>query len=875
MNSARFQVRTCLGMISLFCFGAAGVPRGEYFDAIASGAAPKNLNQPAQPGDLIVRHGKGILGPGWTLGALKSFHLDDITHVGLLAENGMVYDMNPGKGKDKGRAVVDKVAWDIDPDRFQNPGAYSLLDSDIPIRWQGRQTSLDQLPKSLKAQIRATVIGLAEKDRKKSPVGDFGATNHCGDWVIKLYDEALSTHAITVLRYRGPGAIGRDSRALVDAELRDWFVNNFPSFGSVVDPSKINNKLRKVLPPKKTGTQSFVRSGSGQHVGVEAGPISAAALAPFMIGATQRFGRPLINLDEVLPSSGPSRTTRSRTFTLPQTGRPVGNAEGSLGVDFRMDAQDLSTTVAVALVTKTPIETYLHDYAMCARFHGHVLDDLRPVSLSEATGERPSSDSPWFWFSRIQDDRTQGTEAACHFVVFVNETDRKVTVDSRWIDRHYSPYWRDPPGKQYDYVLNFQVWSSSHTHSLELVNSILAKLKGLGGGWKVEFANSQQPSLPTVFVEAAWMSKGAVHLSVWNRRWVPRFVVFHGTTQAFPNAKDEFFEGWRPIQPGRNLVRLKLERPDNAVVLCEVDGFMDKVFVQANENHAPPWAADKLPAATAKPAGGRPQIKISWPPANARVRVLRDLLDMPADDCRLAINGTVSGAPAGSEIEVSVGTTEWYEQDEPTQRDGLWGTRVYLRGEGAANDHRIRARLVDRDGNEIAKDVVDGIVRIDEGAGGRPNLQPIGIKASQFGNRRGVSTDGQGITIGGGQDGPYASGGSASCRVELPEDASKLKLAIAIWHGMPSQLGKGLHSKRNGGKATISINGVVVHKITCRHRHMFNDYWPEERAELGRELPEIDCQAKGIRGKTLTIKIETSSDTCMDLRTLKIELIRR
>ncbi|MFH1919845.1 MAG: hypothetical protein ABIP48_08180, partial [Planctomycetota bacterium] len=314
-----------------------------------------------------------------------------------------------------------------------------------------------------------------------------------------------------------------------------------------------------------------------------------------------------------------------------------------------------------------------------------------------------------------------------------------------------------------------------------------------------------------------------------------------------------------------------LGRIHNAVVHCEVDGFIDKAFVSADKRRNKPLPPAPAFVGFQKPVAPGPKIKISWPPDNAKVRVLRDQLEMPPEDCRLAINGTVSGAPAGSRVEVFVGTNEWYRQDPPTRRGGLWGDRVYLRGEGAANSHRIHARLLDSRGNELAHDTVEQIVRIDESPGGRPKLQPMSIKAAEFGSRRGVSTDGEGITIGGGPNGPFSGGGSASCRVELPEDASTLKLAMAIWHGTASQHGKGLHSKRSRGTARVSINGVVVHTITCRHRHMHNDYWPEERAELGRELPEIDCQARGIRGRTLTITIETSSNTCMDLRTLEIE----
>jgi hypothetical protein len=56
---------------------------------------------------------------------------------------------------------------------------------------------------------------------------------------------------------------------------------------------------------------------------------------------------------------------------------------------------------------------------------------------------------------------------------------------------------------------------------------------------------------------------------------------------------------------------------------------------------------------------------------------------------------------------------------------------------------------------------------------------------------------------------------------------------------------------------------------------MYGDFWPEQQPELGRKLPEIDLAAKGIKGRSLKIKIVASPWTCMDLRSIEVEPMSR
>lgn len=448
--------------------------------------------------------------------------------------------------------------------------------------------------------------------------------------------------------------------------------------------------------------------------GVEAGPVVAKVLVPALTGQIPWRGRSILDMRNLLPTSGPAGTTRVGPLPVDHV-LEMGNAVEAAANEFRVDGR-VSATKAVVLVTKTPGVPYEHDYPICPRFHLKTLTNLAAVPLPLGGAGNSGAKDAWFWFSSFHDNQSGSVEVGCHFAAFVTEGNRDLTIDSRWVDKQYSPYWRDPRRRQYDYILNFQVWSYSASETTKLVRSVLEKLERLPGNWTITYANQQKPIQPTVFVEEAWLSGNSVYLSVWNRSPSVRMACLHGTKQLQLGGQDLFVERWEPVYPGRTVLQLPLGPMHNAVLHCEVDGFLDKVFVSVNKRRGKP-----LPLASLRPpAAAGPKLTIFWPPDNARVKVLRDLLDMPPEDTRLVINGAVSGAPNGSRLQAYVGTTERFSQDAPTQRDGVWGARVYLSGKGVHNNHRIYVRLVDAGGNEIAKDSVKGIVRIDEAAGSRP-----------------------------------------------------------------------------------------------------------------------------------------------------------
>lgn len=208
---------------------------------------------------------------------------------------------------------------------------------------------------------------------------------------------------------------------------------------------------------------------------------------------------------------------------------------------------------------------------------------------------------------------------------------------------------------------------------------------------------------------------------------------------------------------------------------------------------------------------------------------------------------------------------------EKVNNDWLWinkdGRGAWLHGKNVRRSPILIEREFEFGVPGLPMDI-DG--RFGDGEGGGA----IVVEAREFFGLTGTGRWEGGIIVGGGGRGPHGGRGSASCTVELPEDLSARKIVIGLHHGMPGEHGKGIHSKRSGGIVTISINNVVVHTFTCRNRIPppagHNDFWPERLPHLGHDLPLIDLDAKGIKGRKLTIKFDSSPWTCMDLRSISV-----
>jgi hypothetical protein len=457
--------------------------------------------------------------------------------------------------------------------------------------------------------------------------------------------------------------------------------------------------------------------GPGGGSGIESGPLRLVSHATRLAREATPAQLPFI-LEDVLPVEGPRGT--DPVFVTPQGPLELGNAVGARAVDFRSDPDDEGTTVAVALVTKTLTETYWHDYSVCARFNGYTLDVLTFIPLPGLAGASSAGEGPWFWYGSMH--RNTIFEEAMIFSVFVNEAQHKFVVDSHSIRTEYACHWREPTSLPFDYVLNYQIWSSSGVETYRLLRRVFGRLSEVGPDWTITFASDTEPVNPTVTMNAATLVGNTVWIAVQNRLSEPRLVLFHGTKQICQGCADIPFEHWEVINSGMNLARLPLGDIANAVIYSEADNFLDKIYIETGVPGSLKIYSAYLPIVikgsplVAKSSSlaiplSEPSINIVWPPEGASVIVEQDLTD-EVDDYRLTIHGTVQGMRPGWTILVEVLTDIWYPQGAAAVEGELWGARVHLVGQGVYNNHKIRVTLLDERGTPVATAMVNNIVRM-------------------------------------------------------------------------------------------------------------------------------------------------------------------
>lgn len=226
----------------------------------------------ALPGDLIVRHGRNLLGPPLLFGR-------DIPHMGILLENDKAFDLRAEPIEGIKHGVIYQADWN-DETRFRDAGFFSVLESSVPIKFKGKTMKFKDLPLEIKQEMREKVCEIAAR-YIGTDVGEYGRRTHCGDAVMDVYQEALTSIGITVLRYRGPFAFikdlpGMESKGLVEGTLRDWFVNDWIPERGVMDPSEANDKLPRMAPPESPGSSSNVgkmESGASMKMEINSGSV--------------------------------------------------------------------------------------------------------------------------------------------------------------------------------------------------------------------------------------------------------------------------------------------------------------------------------------------------------------------------------------------------------------------------------------------------------------------------------------------------------------------------------------------------------------------------------------------------------------------------
>jgi hypothetical protein len=272
------------------------------------------------------------------------------------------------------------------------------------------------------------------------------------------------------------------------------------------------------------------------------------------------LARMSLRLDDLMPQQGPAGTT-------PQPAMPVDvlaitSAPDAKAVDFVNGAGQVK---AVALGVLSVGAPYEHDYGVCNRFKDFSVEDVQPVEIN----------GRWFWYGRTA--HPSGIrEDALLFHIFVDESNKHLHVDSRWVRDGYPaqlPF-------AFDYVFNMQVWSNSLETSTALLTAILARLGQVDSGtWQVKFHNNGQPVAPQVYIKQSEVHADMLRITVVNVTGAAQNVSLYGAWRSYLNR-----DAATPIALNLTLpageTRLSLPLPAllDVTLYAQSGGFVDKIY---------------------------------------------------------------------------------------------------------------------------------------------------------------------------------------------------------------------------------------------------------------------------------------------------------
>jgi hypothetical protein len=278
-----------------------------------------------------------------------------------------------------------------------------------------------------------------------------------------------------------------------------------------------------------------------------------------------------VELEDVIPLQGPDNTTA--VPTIPVDALALTETVDTIAVDF-VD-NNTSSTKAVVLGIETTERPHDHDYAVCNSYHGYSIDNVAPIPFPDLLPGVTEENPPWFWYVLTQKDEL--LEEALTFVVFVNEAQKTFVVDSKWLVDYYPEQF----GFDFDYIFNFQIWALSSEETYKLLQRIIENLATLeDSGWTVSFANTVEPSPPTVLIRQAEYHDNEAQLTVQSWLTDSQIVTFYGSWRSYDNWDTSIgFNYEAEVPPGTSTVRLPFESLLDAVIVSNVDGFLSKVYV--------------------------------------------------------------------------------------------------------------------------------------------------------------------------------------------------------------------------------------------------------------------------------------------------------
>lgn len=219
------------------------------------------------------------------------------------------------------------------------------------------------------------------------------------------------------------------------------------------------------------------------------------------------------DLIRFVPENGPFGT--QAFVTTPDDLLGVSNAREVFAADY-FDASD-NRMAAILGLTTTQGEVYNHTKVICDRLTGANLELVKTVQVDQHS----------FILNKLV-QANGNVDYAVSFIAY--EQDNAWVIDNRWHQEEYLvPENAD--------IFNFQVWSATPQSTIELMESVIDKLKSKQ---PTIYKNLSQPNLPAVIVEKGTYQSGKLSVYINNPEGV-RQVNVKGSLTRFENAPREPF----------------------------------------------------------------------------------------------------------------------------------------------------------------------------------------------------------------------------------------------------------------------------------------------------------------------------------------------
>lgn len=273
--------------------------------------------------------------------------------------------------------------------------------------------------------------------------------------------------------------------------------------------------------------------------------------------------RPLIDIRDVIIVKGPDNT-KAVTVTPKEPLKVKSNAVDAVAENF-IDI-DNSMNRAAIFAAVTIDKPYEHTYQGCNRFAGYTLDDAYTVGIPDLL---PGfGDVPQFWFLSMS--KKGIIEKAFTFTIYVNEAEKKFTVDSFWRPADI-PAQKKP---DCNYIFNIQIWAASQQDAYNLLRNILSGLSRYEG-WQVKYVNTHSVK-PPFFIMGADIDSMRVQNTL-PQAQKATFAAY----MRYPDNKDKTvttnFD--RVLDPGLNVVELPFINVLDGSVIASANNFTDSVYV--------------------------------------------------------------------------------------------------------------------------------------------------------------------------------------------------------------------------------------------------------------------------------------------------------